>query len=130
MDIGESLRLMRLSENLPFVAVLIEFAKDAPEGTPCFFVPSESSECIYSAAEKQHRNSARANEIRIPRKMAAGVARRYKPEKDGYVFGSARSCDTFHTLVSKQQWIRASGICKSQIRRFEALSGCLSLMHF
>lgn len=55
--------------------------------------------------------------------MAAGVARRYKPEKDGYVFGSARSCDTFHTLVSKQQWIHASGICKSQIRRFEALFG-------
>lgn len=32
---------MLLAENIPFVAVLIESARDAPEETPCFFVPSE-----------------------------------------------------------------------------------------
>lgn len=51
---------------------LIGFAKDAPEATPCFFVPL--GECIYSTAEKEHRNSVRTNEIRICRKMAAQVA--------------------------------------------------------
>lgn len=54
-----------------FAGFLIGFAKDAAETTPCFFVPS--GESIYSAAQKEHRNSARTNEIRIPRKMAARV---------------------------------------------------------
>lgn len=39
-------------------------------GNDAMFLCSPSGS-IYSAAEKEHRNSARTNEIRIPRKMAA-----------------------------------------------------------
>lgn len=50
----------------------METTKDTPETTPCFFDPSRGT--IYSVAQRKHRNSARTNEIRIPRKMAAREA--------------------------------------------------------